>query len=74
MSMLEVPLILFLVIVAPIWIIAHYVTRWRMAKTLSPEEEKQFAELWRIAERMEERIDSVERILEAEGPDKEPTR
>jgi phage shock protein B len=71
MSMLEVPLILFLVIVAPIWIIAHYVTRWRMAKTLSPEDEKQFAELWRMAERMEERIDSIERILEAEGPGKE---
>jgi phage shock protein B len=68
MSMLEVPLILFLVIVAPIWIIAHYITRWRLAKTLSPEDEKQFAELWRIAERMEERIDSVERILEADGP------
>jgi phage shock protein B len=71
MSMLEVPLILFLVIVAPIWIIAHYVTRWRLAKTLSPEDEKQFAELWRMAERMEERIDSIERILESEGPGKE---
>lgn len=68
MSMLEVPLILFLVIVAPIWIIAHYITRWRLAKTLSPEDEKQFAELWRMAERMDERIDSIERILEAEAP------
>jgi phage shock protein B len=73
MSMLEVPLILFLVIVAPIWIIAHYVTRWRLAKTLSPEDEKQFAELWRMAERMEERIDSIERILEADGMGKEPS-
>ena len=72
MPMLEVPLILFLVIVAPIWIIAHYVTRWRMAKTLSPEDEKQFAELWRMAERMEERIDSIERILESESG-KEPS-
>ena len=72
MSMLEVPLILFLVIVAPIWIIAHYVTRWRLAKTLSPEDEKQFAELWRLAERMEERIDSIERILESESG-KEPS-
>ncbi|MGH6897593.1 MAG: envelope stress response membrane protein PspB [Geminicoccaceae bacterium] len=71
--MLEVPLILFLVIVAPIWIIAHYVTRWRLAKTLSPEDEKQFAELWRMAERMEERIDSVERILETDGMGKEPS-
>jgi phage shock protein B len=71
MGMLEVPLILFLVIVAPIWIIAHYTTRWRMAKSLSPEDEKQFAELWQTAERMEQRIDSIERILEAEEPQRE---
>ena len=65
--MLEVPLILFLVIVAPIWIIAHYTTRWRMAKSLSPEDEKQFGELWRIAERMA----NLERILDAEAPERE---
>ena len=64
--MIELALILFMVIVAPIWIIAHYVTRWRMAKTLSPEDERQFAELWQIAERMEERIRNIERILDAD--------
>jgi phage shock protein B len=72
MEMLEVPLILFLTIVAPIWIIAHYVTRWRMAKTLSPEDEKQFGDLWQIAERMEERIHNIERILDREMPGDEP--
>ena len=66
--MLEVPLILFLTIVAPIWIIAHYVTRWRLAKTLSPEDEKQFGDLWQVAERMEERIHNIERILDREMP------
>jgi phage shock protein B len=68
MAMLEVPLILFLTIVAPIWIIAHYVTRWRLAKTLSPEDEKQFGDLWQIAERMEERIHNLERILDRDMP------
>jgi phage shock protein B len=68
MAMLEVPLILFLTIVAPIWIIAHYVTRWRLAKSLSPEDEKQFGDLWQIAERMEERIHNLERILDREMP------
>ena len=69
---LEVPLILFLTIVAPIWIIAHYVTSWRMANTLSPEDEKQLGELWQIAERMEERVDTIERILDAEMPAEDP--
>jgi phage shock protein B len=37
-----------------------------MAKTLSPEDEKQFGDLWQIAERMEERIHTIERILDSE--------
>ena len=64
----NIPLILFVVVVAPIWIIAHYTTRWRTAKSLTPEDEKQFAELWQIAERMEERMGNIERILDAEAP------
>ncbi len=66
MDMFEAPLILFVVVVAPIWIIAHYITRWRMAKTLSPEDEKQFASLWETAVRMEKRLDSIESILETD--------
>ncbi len=62
-----VPLILFLSIVAPLWIIFHYVTRWRTAKTLSGEDEKMLQELWQSAARMEERIQILERILDADG-------
>ncbi len=62
-----VPLILFLSIVAPLWIIFHYVTRWRTAKTLSGEDEKMLQELWQSAARIEERIQTLERILDADG-------
>ena len=34
----EVPVILFLAVVAPIWIIAHYATRWRATKSLSSDD------------------------------------
>ncbi len=64
-----VPLILFLAFVAPIWIIAHYVTRWRTAKTLSSEDQKLLAELWKGADRMEGRLNNVERILDVEAAD-----
>ena len=66
---LQVPLVLFLVIVAPVWIISHYVTRWRTAKTLSAEDEKMLAELWELAPKMESRINTLERILDADVPD-----
>ena len=61
--------IVFLVVVLPIWIIAHYVTRWRTAKTLSSGEEQLLTELWESAEKMDGRIRNLERILDAEAPD-----
>ncbi|TVR83832.1 MAG: envelope stress response membrane protein PspB [Rhodospirillales bacterium] len=66
---LYVPIILFMVVIAPIWIIAHYVTRWRTAKVLSAEDEKMLAELWDLAPKLESRINTLERILDAEAPD-----
>jgi phage shock protein B len=62
-------LIVFLIFVAPIWIIAHYVTRWRTAKVLSAEDERMLAELWEMAPRLESRINTLERILDAEAPE-----
>lgn len=68
MEFLQLPLILLLAVVAPIWIIAHYVTRWRSAKMLSGEDEKLLQELWESATRMEDRIRTLENILDAEAP------
>lgn len=63
-----VPLIIFMAIVAPLWIITHYVMRWRSTKTLSTEDEKILAELWESVPKMESRINNLERILDAEVP------
>lgn len=68
MATLHISLILLLAVVAPIWIIAHYLTRWRTSKTLTGEDEKLMQELWESAARMEDRIRTLERILDAEAP------
>ncbi len=64
---IETPLILFLVVVAPVWIIGHYATRWRSTRMLSAEDEKLLAELWRTAERVDERLGNIEKILDTES-------
>ena len=72
MSILEflfVPLILIVVVLGPIWIIFHYGARWRAAKSLSSEDEAILRKLWDDAERMEKRIRTLEKILDAESPD-----
>ena len=60
--------ILFLTVVAPIWIICHYATQWRRARRLSGDDEKALGELWQSARRMEGRIDALEKVLDSEAP------
>ena len=71
------------VIVAPIvvgilflglpWLILHYVTKWKQAKTLTGEDEQLLDELYDTARRLESRLHTVERIITADHPDFRPS-
>lgn len=65
---LHVLAILFMVIVAPLWIIFHYATKNGSSKRLTSEDEAMLDEIWESAQRMEERIETLEKILDAETP------
>ena len=65
----EVIGILFMVIVLPLALILHYVTRWREAKGLSREDARLLEELWQDTQRMESRINTLETILDDEVPE-----
>ncbi len=69
LNLIEAPLIIFLAVVAPVWIIAHYVTRWRLAKSITGDDEVVLSDLWESAAKMETRIATLEQILDAEAPD-----
>ncbi len=60
--------ILFLSIVAPIWLVLHYMAKFRSAKSLSQADEETLAELWRQSDKFEQRIESLETILDEEVP------
>lgn len=63
-----VPMILFLVIVAPIWLVLHYRSKTAAAKTLGADEQETLEQLARVAEKMEDRLSALERILDVEDP------
>jgi len=67
--MSEVIPILMVTICLPLWIIFHYITKMKMSKGLSPEDEKMLSEVWDSANKMQERINTLERILDIETPD-----
>lgn len=60
----EVIAILAVVVVAPLALILHYVTKWKEAKGLSSEDEQMLEDLWQSAQRMESRVNALETILD----------
>ena len=63
------PMIIFMVIVAPIWLILHYRSKRQVSQGLSEEEYIQISELSELADKMADRIKTLEAILDAETPD-----
>ena len=66
--MSEVIPILILTVCFPLWIVFHYITKMKTSKGLSAEDEKMLSEVWESTNRMEERIKTLERILDIEAP------
>lgn len=50
------------------WIVLHHMTQWRKARGLSIEDERLLDNLHDNARRLDDRLNSIERILTAENP------
>jgi phage shock protein B len=62
------PAIIFLIFVAPIWILMHYRSKRRSRHELSERESALLEELIAQADRMADRIETLEAILDQETP------
>lgn len=56
------------------WIILHYITRWKTAATITSDDEVLLDELYQLARRLDERMDTVERLVASDNPDFQPKR
>ena len=56
------------------WLILHYTTQWRRARGLSVEDERLLDELHELARRLEDRLQTIERIVAADNPNWRPAR
>lgn len=54
------------------WLIMHYVTKWKVAPKITPEDENLLDEMFNLARRLEDRVTTVERIVAADNPDFKP--
>ena len=68
-EVLIIPIVLFMVIVAPIWLVLHYRSKKQVSQGLSEDEFAQLNELIKRADKMGQRIETLEKILDSESPD-----
>lgn len=67
--MLTVALIVFLLIPAPLFIVLHFITKWKQSREISGGDEKMLEDMWTLSQRLERRLESLETILDSELPD-----
>lgn len=56
------------------WIIMHYITKWKTAATITTDDEHLLDELYGLAKRLDERMDTVERLVASDNPEFKPAR
>ncbi|TCD01863.1 envelope stress response membrane protein PspB [Erythrobacteraceae bacterium CFH 75059] len=56
------------------WIVLHYITRWKTAATITTDDEVLLDELYQLAKRLDERMDTVERLVASDNADFQPAK
>ena len=56
------------------WVILHYMTKWKTAATITVDDEVMLEELYNLAKRLDERMDTVERLVASDDPSFTPAR
>ena len=61
-------IIIPIIFVACPWLILHYVTKWKARTSLTSEDETMLDDLYDLARRLDDRMQTLERILHDENP------
>lgn len=56
------------------WLVLHYITKWKTAATITTDDEVLLDELYQLAKRLDDRMDTVERLVASDNPEFQPKR
>jgi phage shock protein B len=68
-ELILIAVIIFVAIPAPLFIVLHFITKWKQSREISGGDEEMLEDLWRLSQRLEERLETLETILDNELPD-----
>jgi len=68
-ELITIAVIIFVAIPAPLFIVLHFITKWKQSREISGGDEKMLEDLWHLSQRLEERLENLETILDSELPE-----
>jgi len=68
-ELLAIAVIVFIAVPAPLFVVLHFITKWKQSREISGGDEQMLEDMWLLAQRLEERLESLETILDNELPD-----
>ncbi len=63
-----IALILFVVVALPLYIVLHFITKWKETREISRDDEQLLEDLWQLSQRFEDRLETLEKILDDDLP------
>jgi len=71
---LDVVMVVAMLFIGLPWVVMHYMTKWKTAATITTDDEVLLEELYNLAKRLDERMDTVERLVASDDPGFSPAR
>lgn len=65
----DVVAVVVVVLIGLPWLVLHYMTKWKTAATLTSDDETLLEDLFQLARRLDDRMETVERLVAADNPD-----
>ena len=63
-----VALILFVAVAVPLFIVLHFITKWKQNREISGDDEQLLEDMWQLSQRLEDRLETLEKILDDDLP------
>ncbi|AOL95524.1 envelope stress response membrane protein PspB [Porphyrobacter sp. LM 6] len=70
----EVVLVVATLFIGLPWLVLHYMTKWKTAPTITADDEVLLEELYNLAKRLDQRMETVERLVATDDPAFTPAR
>ncbi len=73
-ELIIVPVVMGILFIGLPWLILHHVTKWKTAATLTNDDERMLSEMHELANRLEARLETAERLVGQDNPNWKPAR